>query len=101
MTKVIISAVALVMLVCASAVQAATLTNRDSMPHKLVVIENDSEQEVEVQAGQRIDDICSNSCAILIGNDPDPYDITKNDRVEILDGELFYEEEVATENPPR
>lgn len=78
--------------------QAATLKNLDKAAHKIVVVEGDSRQEIMIQSLQELDGFCSTSCSLYVGNDPEPYEVAASDKMEINNGEVFYQE-VPTEPP--
>ena len=96
MLKTTFGAVALTIALGLSSVQAATLINRDAATHKIIVVEGDHRQEFIVQSTQEIPSLCQASCSVYVGNDPDPYDVALNDKLEILDGELHYQPEQET-----
>ena len=93
MIKATIGAFAVTAMLAMPSVQAATLMNRDTAAHRIVVVEGDARKEIDVQSAQEVGGLCAVSCSIYIGTDPVPYDLSGQDKVEIQGGELFYKEE--------
>lgn len=95
MIKSAFGIIVLAIILSASAVQAATLVNRDTASHSIVIVEEDNRKELVVEAGQELTDICQGICNLYIGNDPEPYDIASTDNLEIHDGQLLYQSDTT------
>ena len=93
MFKTTLGAVALTIALGLTSAQAATLINRDTATYKVVVVEGDHRQEFTVRSAQELPSFCQASCSVYVGDDPDPYDVASNDKLEILGGELHYQAE--------
>ena len=93
MLKTTLGAVALTIALGLTSAQAATLINRAAAAHRIIVVEGDQRQEFTVQSAQEIPSFCQASCSVYVGEDPDPYDVASNDKLEILGGELHYQVE--------
>lgn len=83
-----------------SAVQAATIINRDTSAHTLRVVEGDQEKTIRAEPSQRLDGLCASSCSLYFDDDPEAYDIAAGDIVSIEDGQLFFEDPELEPDPP-
>ena len=67
---------------------AATLTNRDAVSHKLVVVEDGKRTEHVIEASQSLSGLCAAACELFISDDPDPWEILAADNATIQGGLL-------------
>ena len=86
-------AVATATVCMASVAEAATLKNLDKKAHKIVVVEGDARQELMIDSQQELAGLCQSSCSLFVGTDPEPYDVAAKDKMEINNGEVYYQEE--------
>ena len=89
MVKAVIGAIAVSAMLGTTASLAATLVNKDKSTYKIVVVEGDARKEFSVVSGQELTGLCSSSCSIYVGSDPEPYDLAAQDKTEIYEGELY------------
>ncbi len=78
--------------------QSLTLKNLDRSEHKIVVLQGETQQEHTIAGQQELTRLCTGPCSIFIGSDSAGYELAAADKVEIENGELFYQEE-APETP--
>ncbi len=73
--------------------QAATIRNLDPFEYKVVIVEGSARQERTIAGQQEVTGLCQTTCNLYIADDPEAYDITAQDKMEIANGELFYQEQ--------
>ncbi|MBI4724484.1 MAG: hypothetical protein HY765_05755 [Rhodomicrobium sp.] len=75
-----------------AAASAITLTNRDTIGQKLIIIEGDNQNERVIQAGEKLD-LCEKSCVIRLPDGED-YAFDGGETVSLEEGLLLLD------NPP-
>lgn len=94
--KTLISLAALAAVVfAAGSANAVTMTNMDSRPHKLTIVEGDATKTVEIAPNERLENLCASRCEVSLEGDPDPYELESADIVQIEDGQLYFEEDTS------
>ncbi len=78
-----------------STASAATLVNRDTTAHKIVVVEDGARQEIVLEGSQQVSDLCRKTCELYLNSDPEPYELATSDKLEIEEGALYYQEAPA------
>ena len=99
--RIEISCVALAALVAVCQTVPAhstTIRNLDKSEHRIVVVEGESSYEHKIASEKELAGICRSICNIYVGEDPDPYEILAEDKVEIEDGLLNYSDD--SQNAP-
>ncbi|MGI9522942.1 MAG: hypothetical protein ACR2PG_14990 [Hyphomicrobiaceae bacterium] len=76
-------------------VQAATLKNLDNAAHAIEVVEGDASRQLTIDSQQELTEICESSCSLYVGDDPDPYSVVVDDRMEIKNGEIFHRQDTT------
>jgi len=78
----------------AAGAYAATISNIDTKPYTLTLIEGDDVQDVELAPDEEIIDVCLEGCIVqLSGNDDDDFEVGPNDALVIEDNALFHADE--------
>ncbi len=90
----ILTASSMVAIVSAASADAASVINRDQHTYTMRIAEGDQEREITLAPNQQLEDICSSSCTVLLGDDPEPYEIAFADELAIQDGQLSLDENV-------
>ncbi len=83
--------------------RAATITNVDTRAHKIIIIEGDEAEELELGIDEQVVDACPEGCVLqLEANDDEEFELTATDSVVIEDNSLFYETDAdeALESTP-
>ena len=80
-----------------TAAHSLTLKNRDAFEHKITVVEGVTRSEHTLAGQQEITAVCRSVCSLYIDEDPDSYDVVDTDKVEILEGDLYYTQKLGKE----
>lgn len=84
----------------ASAVQAATITNRDDKDHLVTVVEGSTPKDHVLKPNAVLRGICETGCLIRLGaSRDDPFELTGSENTSIEEGEL-YDDEVDVSSDP-
>lgn len=88
-------------LLLASAVQAASITNRDDVDHKVTIIEGDAKKDHVLKVNAVLEGICQQGCVVRLNDkvDDDPYELEGSDVISI-DGGEFWQDKVDEPDAP-
>lgn len=85
--------IAVLIVIVPSAVQSASITNRDDRDHKVTVIEGSSQKDHVLKPNAVLDGICETGCLIRLGDSQDdPYELESSDVTSIEEGQLYGDE---------
>ena len=87
---------AIAVMLTAAPAFALSITNLDSEPRRLQIVQGDDQRTVELAPQQRLDGLCSARCQVTIEGDPDPYDLETTDVVQIEEGQLYFQDDQTT-----
>lgn len=83
-----------------SAVQAASITNRDDRNHTVTVIEGSTRKDHVLKPNAVLDGICETGCLIRLGdNSDDPFELQSSDVTSIEEGQLYDDEAGVPSGP--
>jgi hypothetical protein len=92
MSKVILGALAGLLLSTVSAAATVSITNRDDKDHKLTVIEGDAKADHVLKPSQVLEGICQQGCIIRLNDsEEDEYELEGSEIVSIEEGYLYYD----------
>lgn len=92
MTRKVLIAGAIAVLLNTSAAHSATITNRGADEIKFLVTEGASRQERMLPAGKSIEGVCQKGCIIRLDDSENgEYELNGSDRVFVEEGVLYYE----------
>ncbi len=69
----------------------ASITNLDQKAHQLKVEEGENQREIMIEPNQAVSDLCVSTCLLIVGDDPEPYEVVANDKISIEEGLLVYQ----------
>lgn len=79
-------------LLSSSAVQAASITNRDDRDYIVTVIEEGSQKDHVLKPNAVLQGICEKGCLIRLGDQDDPFELQGSDVTSIEEGQLYDDE---------
>ena len=83
---------AIAALLMTSAASAVTITNRDGIDIKVVVIEGSAKQDIVLQAGKGVEGVCQKGCIIRLNDsDNEEYELDGSETVAVEEGFLYYD----------
>mgnify|MGYP006889937798 CR=1 FL=1 len=89
----VIAGVLIAVLLSASAVHAASITNRDDTDRKVTIVEGSSQRSLVLKPNEVLDGICEEGCLIRIDdNREDPFELEGSEITSIEDGQLYDDE---------
>lgn len=74
------------------AANAATIINRDQQSYQIRIVEGDEIRDLTLDPEQQVDGVCNSACSLVLGDDPEPYEIVATESFEIIEGHLSFSE---------
>lgn len=85
----------------ASATSAVSIANRDSVDHKVTVIEGEQRQTRILKPAENVEDMCPKGCIVRLNDNNDSeYVLEPSDKVSIESGKIYLDTPEAPLTPP-
>lgn len=85
----IVATSVLAILLTTGAAEAASITNHDTTPYEIVVVEGEQERRITVEPDQSVENICATSCTLAITADSEVVEIAQTDELLIEEGQVY------------